>query len=173
MPRNDIRLISPQWAVESSARSFKAQGVNYDGSKSDVSKLLGAADLADYLGSPERLEGTWTLPVCDGSSHISYNFDYLTAKKSALKDGVGMPPCICGIDGRDTAVFVKAANLDAKDQARRCFDAFVTGGGKEWPAGVATITYGDDGQNVVSKGAIDGCIRHSGASDPKYCNDIS
>ncbi|KAL8850888.1 MAG: hypothetical protein Q9221_004201 [Calogaya cf. arnoldii] len=165
--------INPIWAIESSARSLKAQGINYDPSKVDASKFLGASNFADYLNSPERLEGTWTLPVCDGSSHINFNVDYLNQRKVDLKDGVGMPPCICGIDGRDTATFVKAANLDTKKMARMCFEAFVRGGTKDWPASMEGIAYGEDGKNLITKGAIEGCRRGSGASSPTYCNEMN
>ncbi|KAL8658231.1 MAG: hypothetical protein Q9226_001168 [Calogaya cf. arnoldii] len=165
--------INPIWAIESSARSFKAQGINYDPAKVDHSKFLGAANLDDYINSPERLEGTWTLPVCDGSSHIGFNVDYLNQRKVELKDGVGMPPCTCGIDGRDTATFVKAANLDAKKMARMCFEAFVRSGTKNWPATMEGIAYGADGKNLITKKKIEDCIQVDGASNPSYCNEIN
>ncbi|KAL8804126.1 MAG: hypothetical protein Q9182_002759 [Xanthomendoza sp. 2 TL-2023] len=169
----DDYKINPIWAVESSARSFKAQGINYDPSKADSSQFLGFPSITDFINSPERLEGTWTLPVCDGSSNIGFNTDYLNQRKVDLKDGVGMPPCMCGIDGRDTATFVKAANLDSKKMARMCFDAYVRGGTGDWPAAVDVIAYGEDGKNKVSKKAIDKCIKTSGASNPSYCTDLN
>ncbi|KAI4261145.1 MAG: hypothetical protein L6R42_003652 [Xanthoria sp. 1 TBL-2021] len=165
--------INPIWAIESSARSFKASGINYDPSKTDTSRFLGSANIADYITSPERLEGTWTLPICDGSSRKGFNIDYLNQRKVDLKDGVGMPPCACGIDGRDTATFVKAANLDPKKMARMCFDAWVRGGTETWPAGVEGIAYGEDGKNSITKGAIDGCRRGSGESNPSHCTELN
>lgn len=157
--------INPVWAVESSARSFKAQGINYDPSKTDISGFLGSADIDDYINSPFRLEGTWTLPVCDGSSFGRFNVDYEAKGKQK-----GIPPCVCGIDGRDTATFVKAANLDAGDMARRCFNWWTVVGTENWPSGTDRIAYGPDGKNVVTKGGVEKCRKGSGASDPDYCN---
>ncbi|KAL8838836.1 MAG: hypothetical protein Q9170_001958 [Blastenia crenularia] len=158
-------LINPVWAVESSARSFKAQGINYDPSKTDSSALLGAANIDDYISSPERLEGTWTLPVCDGSSYGQFNSDY-----EGHKHDIGIPPCVCGIDGRDTATFAKAANLDAKKLARICFDWWTVNGTKNWPTRADSIVYGPDGKNAVSRKGMDKCRAMSGASNPNTCD---
>ncbi|KAI4086334.1 MAG: hypothetical protein LQ339_009052 [Xanthoria mediterranea] len=151
-------FINPIWAIESSARSFKAsRGINYDPSKTDVSRFLGAANIADYIASPDRLEGTWTLPVCDGSSRGRYNVDYINAKKSALKDGIGSPPCACGIDGRDTATFVRAANLDPEDMARMCLNEWSKAGTSDWPPGADRIAYGEEGKHYITKKAVEKC----------------
>ncbi|KAL8957082.1 MAG: hypothetical protein Q9183_006152, partial [Haloplaca sp. 2 TL-2023] len=109
---SDRYNIDPKWAIESSVRSYKAGGINYDSTKSDPANFLGAPNLAQYLAIPESLEGTWTLPVCDGSSHLALNFNYESARGIDLKTGKGIPPCACGIDGRDTATFIKAVNFE-------------------------------------------------------------
>ncbi|KAI4220181.1 MAG: hypothetical protein L6R36_007801 [Xanthoria steineri] len=151
-------FINPIWAIESSARSFKASGgINYDPSKTDASRFLGAANIADYIASPDRLEGTWTLPVCDGSSRGRYNVDYINAKKSDLKDGIGSPPCACGIDGRDTATFVRAANLDPEDMAKMCLNEWAKAGTSDWPPGADRIAYGEEGKHYITRKAIDKC----------------
>ncbi|KAL9610259.1 MAG: hypothetical protein Q9167_005030 [Letrouitia subvulpina] len=164
LPGNLYRDRILQWSVESSARSFKAQGINYDPTKTDTSALLGANSIDDYISPPERLEGTWTLPVCDGSSYGQFNADY-----EGHKHDIGIPPCVCGIDGKDTATFVKAANLDPKKVARSCFDWWTVTGTQNWPPGADSIAYGMDGKNVVSKKGVDKCRKASGASDPGYC----
>ncbi|KAI4238484.1 MAG: hypothetical protein LQ349_001062, partial [Xanthoria aureola] len=122
-------FINPIWAIESSARSFKASGgINYDPSKTDASRFLGR-----------------------------YNVDYINAKKSALKDGIGSPPCACGKDGRDTATFVRAANLDPEDMARMCLNEWSKAGTSDWPPGADRIAYGEEGKHYITKKAIDKC----------------
>ncbi|KAL8869615.1 MAG: hypothetical protein Q9174_004144 [Haloplaca sp. 1 TL-2023] len=170
--------INPVFAIESSVRSYKAGGIDYDASKSDPANFLGATDIAEYLDSPERLEGTWTIPVCDGSSHISQQFDYENARSVDLKNGVGIPPCACGIDGRDTATFIKAANFASKGMtpkkiARSCFNYWTVTGLAEWPAGADQIVYGEGKNEFITKGAIEGCRRASGKSNPDSCDKIN
>jgi len=155
---------SSQWAVESSIRSFKAQGIDYDPTQTNVTNFLGAADLPDFLDSPERLEGTFTLPVCDGSSLGQFNFDYEHKQTT-----VSQPPCMCGLNGQDTATWVAAAGLDAKKMARSCFNWWVVEGTANWPA-ADSITYGQNGANKITKSGVDKCRHDSGASDPGTCN---
>ncbi|KAI4276848.1 MAG: hypothetical protein LQ337_002195 [Flavoplaca oasis] len=143
--------INPIWAVKSSARSFKAQGLNYDAEATDLSKLLGARGIDDYLISPERLEGTWTFPVCDGSSQGRFIVDYNSQKDYDLKGGRGEPPCACGIDGRDTATFIRAANFNAEAVAAKCLVSWTETKLDDWPAGVNRITYDEDGKHFVTK----------------------
>ena len=103
--------------------------------------------------------------VCDGSSLIEFNYDYENNHRTSQ-----IPPCFCGINGAETANFMKAIGLDAKDQARRCFNYWTATGTGNWPAGVDSVSYGDGKGTSVSKKAVDDCRKHSGASDPDYCN---
>ena len=157
-----------QWVVESSRRSFKAQNsiIYHPPTDPTAPTLLGAADLNDYLASPERIEGTFTLPVCDGSSLLEFNINYEDANE---KKASPPPPCFCGINGAETANFMKAVGLDAKDQARRCFDYWTFVGTDRWPQGAESVSYGDGKGTSVSKSAVDKCRKQSGASDPGYC----
>ncbi|KAL9633100.1 MAG: hypothetical protein Q9204_003536 [Flavoplaca sp. TL-2023a] len=170
--------INPIWAVESSVRSFKAQGLNYDAEATDLSKLLGARGIDDYLNSPERLEGTWTLPVCDGSSRGRFNVDYTSQKDYDPKGGRGEPPCACGIDGRDTATFIRAANFDAEAAANKCLVSWTETKLDDWPAGVNRITYDEEGKHFVTKKAVENCIKNThfnaafGAARPR-CSELN
>ncbi|KAL8982082.1 MAG: hypothetical protein Q9205_003308 [Flavoplaca limonia] len=170
--------INPIWAVESSVRSFKAQGLNYDAEATDLSKLLGARGIDDYLNSPERLEGTWTLPICDGSSRGRFNVDYTSQKDYDPKGGRGEPPCACGIDGRDTATFIRAANFNAEDVANKCLVSWTETKLDDWPAGVNRITYDEEGKHFVTKKAVENCIRNThfnaafGAARPR-CSKLN
>ncbi|KAL8881618.1 MAG: hypothetical protein Q9198_001212 [Flavoplaca austrocitrina] len=170
--------IDPIWAVESSVRSFKAQGLNYDAEATDLSKLLGARGIDDYLNSPERLEGTWTLPICDGSSWGRFNVDYTSQKDYDPKGGRGEPPCVCGIDGRDTATFLRAANFNAEAVANKCLVSWTKTKLDDWPAGVDRITYDEEGKHFVTKKAVENCIRNThfnaafGAARPR-CSELN
>lgn len=80
---------------------------------------------------------------------------------------------MCGFEGRDTATFVEAAHLDPKKMARSCFNYWVRSGTGDWPTGADRIVYGMDGKNPITKKAVEGCIRGSGASNPDYCTDFT
>ena len=173
-----IDLTKLQWAVESSVRSFKAQGLNYDAEATDLSKLLGARGIDDYLNSPERLEGTWTLPVCDGSSRGRFNVDYASQTDYDPKGGRGEPPCACGKDGRDTATFIRAANFNAEAVANKCLVSWTETKLDDWPAGVNRITYDEEGKHFITKKAVENCIRNTyfnaafGAARPR-CSKLN
>lgn len=128
--------------------------------------MLGAVDFADYLQLPERLEGTWTIPVCDGSSLIDINVDYDGKSKK------GNPPCMCGFKGEGTADFVEAANLKPKDMATLCFNYWFRDGLRNWPAGVDQIAYGRSDQTTVTKDAVERCLKNSRGGnipEPSVC----
>ncbi|KAL8647808.1 MAG: hypothetical protein Q9226_006275 [Calogaya cf. arnoldii] len=149
--------INPIWVVESSVRSYKAQGIEYDASKPGLG-VLGAVDIDDYLNSPERLEGTWTLPVCDGSSRGRFNVDYMTNKNYSPVGGRGEPPCACGIDGRDTAKFMKAAHLEADDVASKCLVSWAESKMEDWPPGIEKIEYDEEGKHFVMRKEVEECM---------------
>ncbi|CAO1599069.1 hypothetical protein XANCAGTX0491_002815 [Xanthoria calcicola] len=158
--------INPKWAVESSARSFKAQGINYDAASADVTKTLGARNLDQFIGFPEILEGTWTLPVCDGSSRGRFNVDYTREKNYDPRGGRGEPPCACGIDGRDTATFIKAANFNSESVANMCLRSWTETKLADWPEGVDRIVYGEGRKSVVTKKDVENCMGKRSTSRP-------
>lgn len=99
--------ISGSDITKASARAWKIGGFNYTQdmafkqiqlSVSSNGTLTPYADGAGWIG-------TWTLPVCDiGTHQWNTQFGNKTSR-------YGMLPCCCGPDCKDTAAFVKAANL--------------------------------------------------------------
>ncbi|KAL8994980.1 MAG: hypothetical protein Q9169_005199 [Polycauliona sp. 2 TL-2023] len=137
--------------------------------------ILGARNIDDFLTSPERLEGTWTLPVCDGSSRGRFNVDYMTNKKYSMVGGRGEPPCACGIDGRDTAAFVEAAHLEADKVAGRCLLSWAESGLEDWPPGIERIEYDTEGKHFVTRKEVEACmmLRHTRGSVNPGCTKSS
>ncbi len=107
--------IDPVKIVQASAQAYRAKGIItgtppisvFDQvANSEVLQEIGDGSGEDLLGS---LPGEWTLPVCDqGTNH--WVIDYETG--SAFDD-VGNLPCACGVNGKETADFLTAANFGA------------------------------------------------------------
>lgn len=107
--------IDPVKIVQASAQAYRAKGIiagtppinAFDEvANGIVLQDIGNGSGSDLLGS---LPGEWTLPVCDqGSNH--WVIDYETAGPF---DDAGNFPCACGINGNETADFLKAANFGA------------------------------------------------------------
>ena len=105
--------IDPVKIVQASAQAYRAKGIitgtppisAFDQvANSQVLQEIGDGSGEDLLGS---LPGEWTLPVCDqGTNH--WVIDYETG--SAFDD-VGNLPCACGVNGKETADFLTAANF--------------------------------------------------------------
>ena len=110
--------IDPVKIVSASALAYRAQGIIVgtppigvfdEVANKLVLEKIGNGSGEDLLGS---LPGEWTLPVCDqGKNH--WVVDYETSGSYDHEESHF--PCACGVNGKETVDFLKAANFGSSD----------------------------------------------------------
>ncbi|KAI9775348.1 MAG: hypothetical protein M1839_001264 [Geoglossum umbratile] len=102
--------IPPSDITKASARAWRKAGFNY-------TDMIAQERILESIASNGTLtpfedgagwEGVWTIPVCDVGNHTKWNVKY-GWKQNHRYD---MLPCCCGENCKDTAKFIRAANLN-------------------------------------------------------------
>ncbi|KAM7191314.1 hypothetical protein V8F20_009369 [Naviculisporaceae sp. PSN 640] len=119
--------ITAQDITRASAKSFRAGQFNYTNEDfvtelDDVLANDGAnASISDPFKEGAAWPGTWTIPVCDTGKY-DWNVQY-----DDYSSRYGKLPCCCGPDCKDTAAFVRAANiLGSQAFLRGCWEQLRT-----------------------------------------------
>jgi hypothetical protein len=122
-----------------------------------------------FLASAHSLEGVWTIPVCD-MSYNNWNVNY-----EGHKNAQAIPPCMCGVNGKQTADFLKAvpnigSRLDRITAA--CWQWWLTHP-NDFPKDVDYIAYAPDDKSQIRKSDVMECkdlARFRGCQIPRIYN---